>query len=201
MKSPISGNSQPSSKILTIKLTTIKAKNRSRPKSADQQRDDLKPRLRDRTIRYVKSPSIQTTKAAEGLAIISGTIYPGTTNPENGHPQRRLKKDTTKTPIQTVVITDWARLFSGNSCRGNITWLSIPIVAKRFKSPRKNDFQFTHPRFTSSSSLRRCASSPLSQSRILTVFTNTPPYPLNPIGCEPGANLGANSVKLLFRSS
>ena len=54
-----------------------------------------------------------------GRAISSGTRYPGTTRPDSTHPKRRLKKVMTKTPTQTVVTTELARLPSGKIGSGN----------------------------------------------------------------------------------
>ncbi len=59
-----------------------------------------------------------------GLNIISGTRYPGTTNPESVVPNLRFSITTTKTPTHTVVITELLRAPVGKMSKGNI----LPIL-------------------------------------------------------------------------
>jgi hypothetical protein len=53
-----------------------------------------------------------------GCASKIGATNPGTTRPDRGHPKRRLKKQSTHTPIKTVTMIDDGRLKSGNRGSG-----------------------------------------------------------------------------------
>ena len=60
------------------------------------------------------------TTALVGLSRNNGTRYPGITKPDRDVPNLRLKNVTTKTPIQTVVITELLSAPVGNMGKGKI---------------------------------------------------------------------------------